>query len=229
MGFEPTYDGFANRCLTTWLPHRACLSVGAPLQTIACFAPGPRLLSPRPPATPRTQARATEEARHHATTGARPPSSKPARLARRTRPATPGTRLALAWSLDASPHRPAPRSALRHRDRRRLLVAFHRRADDLEPDGRVLSLAPGLARRHVARHRPRRDVALLRVRAGARARALARGAALRARGEQHHAVSLRRRLEHRARAVERQGGVSHRGRRPDHEHRARRHSARAGV
>ena len=21
MGFEPTYDGFANRCLTTWLPH----------------------------------------------------------------------------------------------------------------------------------------------------------------------------------------------------------------
>jgi hypothetical protein len=20
MGFEPTYDGFANRCLTTWLP-----------------------------------------------------------------------------------------------------------------------------------------------------------------------------------------------------------------
>ena len=22
MGFEPTYNGFANRCLTTWLPHR---------------------------------------------------------------------------------------------------------------------------------------------------------------------------------------------------------------
>jgi hypothetical protein len=22
MGFEPTYDGFANRCLTTWLPRR---------------------------------------------------------------------------------------------------------------------------------------------------------------------------------------------------------------
>lgn len=21
MGFEPTYVGFANRCLTTWLPH----------------------------------------------------------------------------------------------------------------------------------------------------------------------------------------------------------------
>ena len=21
MGFEPTYDGFANHCLTTWLPH----------------------------------------------------------------------------------------------------------------------------------------------------------------------------------------------------------------
>jgi hypothetical protein len=22
MGFEPTYDGFANHCLTAWLPHR---------------------------------------------------------------------------------------------------------------------------------------------------------------------------------------------------------------
>jgi hypothetical protein len=22
MGFEPTYDGFANRCLTIWLPRR---------------------------------------------------------------------------------------------------------------------------------------------------------------------------------------------------------------
>ena len=22
MGFEPTYDGFANRCLTAWLPRR---------------------------------------------------------------------------------------------------------------------------------------------------------------------------------------------------------------
>jgi hypothetical protein len=22
MGFEPTYDGFANRCLTTWLPRQ---------------------------------------------------------------------------------------------------------------------------------------------------------------------------------------------------------------
>jgi hypothetical protein len=22
-GFEPAYNGFANRCLTTWLPHRA--------------------------------------------------------------------------------------------------------------------------------------------------------------------------------------------------------------
>ncbi len=22
MGFEPTYNGFANRCLATWLPHR---------------------------------------------------------------------------------------------------------------------------------------------------------------------------------------------------------------
>jgi len=26
MGFEPTYDGFANRCLTTWLPHQPALS-----------------------------------------------------------------------------------------------------------------------------------------------------------------------------------------------------------
>jgi hypothetical protein len=23
MGFEPTYVGFANRCLTTWLPHQS--------------------------------------------------------------------------------------------------------------------------------------------------------------------------------------------------------------
>jgi hypothetical protein len=23
MGFEPTSDGFANHCLTTWLPHRS--------------------------------------------------------------------------------------------------------------------------------------------------------------------------------------------------------------
>ncbi len=22
MGFEPTYEGFANLCLTTWLPHQ---------------------------------------------------------------------------------------------------------------------------------------------------------------------------------------------------------------
>lgn len=22
MGFEPTYDGFANHCLAAWLPHR---------------------------------------------------------------------------------------------------------------------------------------------------------------------------------------------------------------
>ena len=27
MGFEPTYDGFANRCLTTWLPRRTSILV----------------------------------------------------------------------------------------------------------------------------------------------------------------------------------------------------------
>lgn len=26
MGFEPTYNGFANRCLTTWLPRRKAQS-----------------------------------------------------------------------------------------------------------------------------------------------------------------------------------------------------------
>jgi integrase len=28
MGFEPTYDGFANRCLTTWLPHQTLVFQG---------------------------------------------------------------------------------------------------------------------------------------------------------------------------------------------------------
>lgn len=31
MGFEPTYNGFANRCLTTWLPRQLDLcGVAAP-------------------------------------------------------------------------------------------------------------------------------------------------------------------------------------------------------
>lgn len=34
MGFEPTYNGFANRCLTTWLPRRSSFS-GARLHASA--------------------------------------------------------------------------------------------------------------------------------------------------------------------------------------------------
>jgi hypothetical protein len=30
MGFEPTFDGFANRCLTTWLPRRNRLRRNVP-------------------------------------------------------------------------------------------------------------------------------------------------------------------------------------------------------
>ena|SRR5277367_5308089 len=30
MGFEPTYVGFANRCLTTWLPHQTLVPVRGP-------------------------------------------------------------------------------------------------------------------------------------------------------------------------------------------------------
>ena len=36
MGFEPTYNGFANRCLTTWLPRRFCRRARARLLALVC-------------------------------------------------------------------------------------------------------------------------------------------------------------------------------------------------
>jgi hypothetical protein len=35
MGFEPTYDGFANHCLTAWLPHRRERAVYRFMETVS--------------------------------------------------------------------------------------------------------------------------------------------------------------------------------------------------
>src|SRR5580704_12016961 len=40
MGFEPTYVGFANRCLTTWLPHHLFCCLALLAHRSSFFPPG---------------------------------------------------------------------------------------------------------------------------------------------------------------------------------------------
>lgn len=65
MGFEPTYDGFANHCLTAWLPHRrgarTCHAVWGRSSGERGAPPGSRRVAsrrgtPRPPPEPEARA-----------------------------------------------------------------------------------------------------------------------------------------------------------------------------
>jgi hypothetical protein len=57
MGFEPTYVGFANRCLTTWLPHRFLVVLCACTTANVIPSPAGKILG-------------AEEGGEHATAGA---------------------------------------------------------------------------------------------------------------------------------------------------------------
>lgn len=114
--------------------------------------------------------------------------------------------------------RVSDRQGVRHRHPDRLQLGVHLRAAYVEPVFRVLRVAPGVANLLADRRRADRIPSVLRMHPPPRARALAGGEALWARGPIHHAFSLRRRVEPRARAAVGAGRVLHGGRRTDHEH-----------
>ncbi len=110
---------------------------------------------------------------------------------------------------------------LRHRHRDRYLLGVHRAPDGLEPHERLRSLAPGLESGDGAPHGDRRDPPVLPLGRPARARSFARRKAIRSPRRSHHALSVRRRLQHRARTSERVRRVPHGGRRTSDQHRPR--------